>query len=109
MSESTTTQAIQQLTILILSFHQHLGVPSGQFSSVSNKNVVYTSYPTDFIALVSGVAQEVQTLDYGLDERCSSPGSGNDGTFSLPNSVHTGSGAHPGSYQMANVRKAAGT
>jgi hypothetical protein len=43
----------------------------------------------------------VQTLGYGLGDRGSISGLGNDGIFpSLHHRVQTGSGAHPASYTM---------
>jgi hypothetical protein len=40
-------------------------------------------------------------MDYGLNDQCSLPGRGSDGTFFLlPLRVQTGSGAHPTSYPM---------
>jgi hypothetical protein len=46
------------------------------------------------------VAQSVQKLGYGMDNRGSVPARGNDGSFSLQHCVQTGSGAHPSSYPM---------
>jgi len=46
------------------------------------------------------VAQSVQRLDYGLDDRDSIPGTCNDWIFSLRHRIQTGSGVHPASYPM---------
>jgi hypothetical protein len=46
------------------------------------------------------LAQSVQEVGYGLDDRGSIPGRSNDGVFILRHCVQTGSGAHLVSYQM---------
>jgi hypothetical protein len=39
-------------------------------------------------------------MSYGLDDRLSIPGRGNDGNFCLRYRVQTGSGSHPASFLM---------
>jgi hypothetical protein len=46
------------------------------------------------------VAQSVQRLGYGLDDRDSFPSRNNDGIVSLRHLVQTGSGSHLDSYPM---------
>jgi len=48
----------------------------------------------------AGVAQSVQRLGYGLDDRCSIHGRGNYETFSLCHRFQTGSDIHPTSHPM---------
>jgi hypothetical protein len=47
-----------------------------------------------------GAALSVQRLDYGLDDRGSIPGRGNDGNFSHRHRIQTGSAARPVSCSM---------
>jgi len=46
------------------------------------------------------VAQPVQRVGYGLDNKDSVPDRGSDGIFSLHHHVQTGSGAHSTFYSM---------
>jgi hypothetical protein len=63
---------------------------------------------TMYLRLVGvGVAQSVQWLGYGLDDRNSIPDRVDDGIFSLCHRVQTGSEAHPASYPMGLPGKAA--
>jgi hypothetical protein len=48
----------------------------------------------------AGVAQSLQGLGYGLDDRVSIPGTANTKIFSLHHGVQTGFGAHPASYPL---------
>jgi hypothetical protein len=50
----------------------------------------------------------VHRLGYGLDDRGSIPGRGNDGILSLLHHVQTGSGAHIASYPMGTGSKEVG-
>jgi hypothetical protein len=48
-----------------------------------------------FMIIGAAVAQSVQRLGYGLDDRGSVPGRGNGGILFLRHRVQTGSAAHP--------------